>query len=380
MYEKLKQEINDLTNFFNSTNQNHLPAIRLKAFRSMDELKLTYRTKSDQMHNFTCSIPQDYPNIRPVWFTESDDDVVQQVLEEIQNDEELRSITLMVAYFIKRMSTLFDEKLSDQFESFLKSSFSAQSESAGGSKSQSNGENSSANNNAVIVISSDEEIDDQSDEMLGLEPMVRRIEPRLPAEDDGDGMPAEKKRLLDKIKRSCVPGRNGSNSIQASDRLMKEIKSIHKSENYKSGYYQYDLIDESLYNWKVSLHKLDPDSTLGKELKKEKLSIELHFQFPTEYPFEPPFVRVTAPVLRGGFVQSGGAICLEVLTKQGWCATYSIESLIMQISASLVQGKARLDKTRSTQSYSLESARRNFSTIERVHANGRWYTPPKSTG
>ena len=85
-------------------------------------------------------------------------------------------------------------------ESFLKSSKQTKS-----STGLSNGENSSANNNAVIVISDDDEdIDDQSDEMLGLEPMVRRIEPRLPAEDDGDGMPAEKKRLLDKIKRSCV--------------------------------------------------------------------------------------------------------------------------------------------------------------------------------
>ena len=84
---------------------------------------------------------------------------------------------------------------------------------------------------------------------------------------------------------------------------------------------------------------MDPDSNLGKELEKAKQSIELHFLFPKEYPFEPPFVRVTKPVLRGGFVQSGGAICLEVLTKQGWCATYSIESLIMQISASLVQVK-----------------------------------------
>lgn len=375
MYEKLKAELNKLSNFFDSINQNQLPAIRLKTYKSMDELKLTYRSKTEQNHNFTCSIPQDYPNIRPIWFSESDHDVILQVLEEIQENEELKSITLMIAYFIERISTLFDEKLTDQLESFLKTSSDQKTSSSTG---LSNGENSSANNNAVIVISSDEEIDDQSDEMLGLEPMIRRIEPRLPAEDDGDGMPAEKKRLLDKIKRNCVPGH--SNSIQASDRLMKEIKSIHKSENYKSGVYQYDLIDDSLYNWKVSINKLDPDSTLGKELKKEKLSVELHFQFPTEYPFEPPFVRVTAPVLRGGFVQSGGAICLEVLTKQGWCATYSIESLIMQISASLVQGKARLDKTRSTQSYSLENARRNFSTIERVHANGRWYTPPKSAG
>jgi len=159
----------------------------------------------------------------------------------------------MIAYFIERISTLFDEKLTDQLESFLKSSKQTKS-----STGLSNGENSSANNNAVIVISDDDEedIDDQSDEMLGLEPMVRRIEQRLPTEDDGDGMPAEKKRLLDKIKRSCVPGH--SNSIQASDRLMKEIKSIHKSENYKSGAYQYDLINENLYNWKVSIVSVRP--------------------------------------------------------------------------------------------------------------------------
>ena len=49
-----------------------------------------------------------------------------------------------------------------------------------------------------------------------------------------------------------------SNSIQASDRLMKEIKSIHKSENYKSGVYQYDLINENLYNWKISLVSFQP--------------------------------------------------------------------------------------------------------------------------
>ena len=39
---------------------------------------------------------------------------------------------------------------------------------------------------------------------------------------------------------------------------------------------------------------------------------------------------------------SGGAICMEVLTNQGWSSAYSIESLILQISATLVKGKARI--------------------------------------
>lgn len=36
------------------------------------------------------------------------------------------------------------------------------------------------------------------------------------------------------------------------------------------------------------------------------------------YPFEPPFVRVVQPVISGGYVLVGGAICMELLTKQVW--------------------------------------------------------------
>ena len=43
------------------------------------------------------------------------------------------------------------------------------------------------------------------------------------------------------------------------------------------------------------------------------------------------------------YVLSGGAICMELLTPEGWSSAYSIEALIMQISATLVKGKARID-------------------------------------
>lgn len=33
---------------------------------------------------------------------------------------------------------------------------------------------------------------------------------------------------------------------------------------------------------------------------------------------------------------------MELLTKQGWSSAYSIESLILQIAATLVKGKARI--------------------------------------
>lgn len=60
------------------------------------------------------------------------------------------------------------------------------------------------------------------------------------------------------------------------------------------------------------------------------------------FPFEPPFVRVVFPVLNGGYVLLGGAICMELLTKQGWSSAYTIEAVILQIAATLVKGKARI--------------------------------------
>ena len=43
------------------------------------------------------------------------------------------------------------------------------------------------------------------------------------------------------------------------------------------------------------------------------------------------------------YVLTGGAICMELLTPQGWSSAYSIEALIMQIFATIVKGKGRID-------------------------------------
>ena len=83
---------------------------------------------------------------------------------------------------------------------------------------------------------------------------------------------------------------------------------------------------------------MDEDSELSKDMKKLKISkIDLQIKFDSEYPFTPPFVRLVSPVITGGYVLSGGAICLELLTKDGWSSAYSIESVIMQIGAAMVK-------------------------------------------
>ncbi|XP_009877357.1 PREDICTED: ubiquitin-conjugating enzyme E2 Q1-like, partial [Apaloderma vittatum] len=66
---------------------------------------------------------------------------------------------------------------------------------------------------------------------------------------------------------------------------------------------------------------VDEDSALHNDLQilKEKEGTDfilLNFSFKDNFPFDPPFVRVVSPVLSGGYVLGGGAICMELLTKQ----------------------------------------------------------------
>lgn len=60
-----------------------------------------------------------------------------------------------------------------------------------------------------------------------------------------------------------------------------------------------------------------------------------------------------------GYVMSGGAICMELLTSDGWSSVYTIEAIIMQISATLVSGQARIpmqSKVKSKCSFQLLSS------------------------
>ena len=67
---------------------------------------------------------------------------------------------------------------------------------------------------------------------------------------------------------------------------------------------------------KIFKLKVDPDSALAKDLaslksKGQNATISLSFHFDANFPFSPPFVRVVSPVIQGGYVLSGGAICME---------------------------------------------------------------------
>ena len=56
-------------------------------------------------------------------------------------------------------------------------------------------------------------------------------------------------------------------------------------------------------------------------------------------------VRVVSPVITGGYVQGGGALCMELLTQKGWCSTYTIEKIILQITTTIVSVSQFFQKT-----------------------------------
>lgn len=112
-----------------------------------------------------------------------------------------------------------------------------------------------------------------------------------------------------------------SGSVQATDRLMKELREVYRSDSFKKGVYSVELINDSLYEWNVKMFTFDPDSPLHADLltmkeKEGKDHLLLNILFKETYPFEPPFVRIVHPTISGGYVLGGGAICMELLTKQ----------------------------------------------------------------
>ncbi|XP_073068340.1 ubiquitin-conjugating enzyme E2 Q2 isoform X5 [Manis javanica] len=283
-----------------------------------------------------CNITESYPSSSPIWFVDSDDPNLTSVLERLEDTK-----------------------------------------------------NSNSNGTTEGVTSEEEEEEEMAEDIEDLDHYeMKEEEPISGKKSEDEGIEKENLAILEKIRKTQRQDHlNGavSGSVQASDRLMKELRDIYRSQSYKTGIYSVELINDSLYDWHVKLQKVDPDSPLHSDLQilKEKEGIEyilLNFSFKDNFPFDPPFVRVVLPVLSGGYVLGGGALCMELLTKQGWSSAYSIESVIMQINATLVKGKARVQFGANKNQYNLARAQQSYNSIVQIHEKNGWYTPPKEDG
>lgn len=178
-------------------------------------------------------------------------------------------------------------------------------------------------------------------------------------------------------KAAGVPGMAGGDG-RCTKRLMKEFQDMAK---LKDSEMTAELVDDNLFEWDVCLWEIDPDSSLHKDMTEQAIDcVRLRFDFPASYPFHPPFVRVISPYIQGGYVMEGGAICMELLTLEGWSGLYTVEAVVRQFSASLIRGRARLARKAKGRAYTKANAEASFKALVRTHQKRGWYTPPKEEG
>uniref|UniRef100_A0A8C7JBB3 Ubiquitin-conjugating enzyme E2Q family member 2 n=1 Tax=Oncorhynchus kisutch TaxID=8019 RepID=A0A8C7JBB3_ONCKI len=320
-----------------------------------DELSCQFNVTGEKLLIIHCNITESYPSIPPIWFVDSDDPSLTEVLERL---EDVRKGTSLLLQQLKRLicdlCRLYNLPQHPDVEML----------------------DQPLPHGPADEVTSEEEDEEEMDldhyEMKEEEPVDGK-------KSEDDGIEKENLAILEKIRKNQRQDHlNGavSGSVQASDRLMKELREIYRSQSYKTGIYSVELVNDSLYEWHVKIRTVDPDSPLHSDLQvmKEKEGVDyilLSFSYK---------VTNSLSSFCFSYVLGGGALCMELLTKQGWSSAYSIESVIMQINATLVKGKARVQFGANKNQYNLARAQQSYKSLVQIHEKNGWYTPPKEDG
>uniref|UniRef100_A0A1I7Z475 UBIQUITIN_CONJUGAT_2 domain-containing protein n=1 Tax=Steinernema glaseri TaxID=37863 RepID=A0A1I7Z475_9BILA len=400
--QKLREDISLLTTVFPRGHE------RFQVITaSIDELVVRFVDSSGRAINITANIQEDFPRTPPIWFSESEDSGVSAVLESLSNPCSSKSLANMEArasirgqihFLVSKLCNVFNVNTPIELETLTPVTSCSGRSSLNDDRDEGHesGDMDSCDDDDDDVEHDDDEdceidhmddvdMSDQEDDiMCDMEEIAASASHSETSDLQPEGV-VVLNRLSQMQREKHLKGQH-SGSVTSNDRLMKELREIYRSENLKNGVYTVDLVDDNLYDWIVRLFKVDPDSALAADLKTleregKDAFIQFSFTFKETFPFEPPFVRVMAPNIQNGYVLSGGAICMELLTKQGWSSAYSIESLILQISATLVKGKARVQTDPSQKvAYTLTRAQQSFKSLVQIHNKSGWYTPPKEDG
>lgn len=130
-------------------------------------------------------------------------------------------------------------------------------------------------------------------------------------------------------------------------RLMRELRTTaeQREKLSKEDGVELDLADPEGSDLRVWLLRLmtpgiDPQSALGKQLRQFGVpAIDIEVWVPDGFPYEPPRLRILKPSFSTGsfWVQTHGALCLEVLTKQGWSPAMSLPQLGVHVKTMMSQ-------------------------------------------
>eukprot|EP01006_Ploeotia_vitrea_P029288 TRINITY_DN61857_c0_g1_i1.p2 TRINITY_DN61857_c0_g1~~TRINITY_DN61857_c0_g1_i1.p2 ORF type:complete len:328 (+),score=49.66 TRINITY_DN61857_c0_g1_i1:46-984(+) len=158
---------------------------------------------------------------------------------------------------------------------------------------------------------------------------------------------------------------------QACSRLFSDLRAMWKAgKDY--GFWA-EPEKDNLFKWNVQFFDFEKDVPLYKDMQDYKKRtgrehIEFSMEFPSDYPFSPPFIRAIRPRFQfhTGHVTIGGSVCMELLTKTGWTAVNSIESVLIQIRTEITLGGGRIDFS-NTSDYTEAEARAAFVRVANDH-------------
>ncbi|KAI5798015.1 hypothetical protein DFH27DRAFT_97404 [Peziza echinospora] len=176
-------------------------------------------------------------------------------------------------------------------------------------------------------------------------------------------------------------------SSMATKRLQAELKALLKlQENtplHELGWYINPNIITNMYQWVFEFHSFDEALPLAQDMKASAItSVVLEARFGSNFPMSPPFIRVIRPRFLpfhlggGGHVTQGGALCMELLTNNGWSAVSSMESVFLQVRMAMTSQEpkpARLNpgSGRNTP-YETNQAKLAFERAVKLHG---WQMP-----
>jgi len=161
-------------------------------------------------------------------------------------------------------------------------------------------------------------------------------------EEEAEKRPKWREPTRDAVKMSLRAEKETSGGKR---RLAQDLYRIMNQDTLEAGFSLQPSQEDSMDKWTIKLFKFDADSNLAKDMIVLGLdNVELEMAFPDQYPFEPPFVRVVRPRFKRqtGFVMNG-ALCMELLTKDGWNPINDIESVIVSVRSLLVVGDGRIE-------------------------------------
>ncbi|KAK8078443.1 hypothetical protein PG996_004613 [Apiospora saccharicola] len=193
------------------------------------------------------------------------------------------------------------------------------------------------------------------------------------ADDAGSSTPASSEGsavILDESKTDFRPGALDLDTLprlsppdyatgQAQKTLAKELQKLQATQSsfplHELGWFiDFDKIT-NMFHWIVELHSFDKNLLLAQDMKKAGVtSVVLELRFGRDFPYSPPFVRVIRPRFLpfamggGGHVTAGGAMCMELLTTNGWTPITSIEGVLVQVRMAITNTEpkpARLENT-----------------------------------